>query len=245
MSHANRNDSTRRTFLKEVGASAAAIVGASEAHGLQDSTSARPGAHTQEKESTAKPARAEKPPHVRQEIDLTGHWRFQVDLYNEGEKVGYFSLDFPANDWREVSIPRAFDDCAPGMNKFRGICWFRRQFEVPVSLRGRRVVIRFEGVNYNCSVWVNGQSAGHNEDAFLPFEFPVDELLRYGEKNLVVVRVDNLRRPAQLPTTEYWQGQGGILREVKLVATDPARIAHVGITAAPENGKGKFGLVPW
>ena len=109
-------------------------------------------------------------------------------------------------------------------------------------MRGRRVVVHFEGVNYSSSVWVNGKHVGQNEDAFLPFEFPVEELLRFGENNLIVVRVDNLRRPAQLPTAEYWQGQGGILREVKLVATDHARITHVGIAAAPENDKGKFTL---
>jgi hypothetical protein len=188
---------------------------------------------------------------VREEIDLSGKWRFQPEalpeypldaLRSEGAELGYFSPDFPTDDWREVSIPCAFDDCAPGMYKFRGMCWFSRRFEVPVSMRGRRVVVHFEGVNYSSSVWVNGKLVGDNEDAFLPFDFPVGELLRFGENNLVVVRVDNLRRPAQLPTAEYWQGQGGILREVKLVATDPARITYVGIAAAPENGGGKFAL---
>jgi beta-galactosidase/beta-glucuronidase len=218
--------------------------------GLQAGTPGTPGRPSAVKESAGSLATGK--PRVRQEMDLADRWRFQVDFrhdvqrqvesVDEGEKLGYFSPDFPTQDWREVSLPRAFDDCAPGMYKFRGICWFSRQFEVPVSMRGRRVVVHFEGVNYSSSVWVNGKLAGRNEDAFLPFEFPLEELLRYGERNLIVVRVDNLRRPTQSPTSEYWQGQGGILREVKLVATDPARITEVGVTAAPEKDKGKFAL---
>lgn len=240
MSDTNRGEHTRRKFLEGLGASAAAIMGASEVRVLQAEALGRSGEASGGKGSPeAHPAER---PNVRQEIDLSGRWRFQVDLYDEGKQVGYFSLDFPTHNWREVSIPRTFDDCAPGMYKYRGVCWFCRHFEVPLSMRGRRVVIRFEGVNYNSSVWVNGKLVGQNEDAFLPFEFPVEEHLRFGEKNLLVVRVDNLRRPAQLPTAEYWQGQGGILREVKLVATDQARITHLSIAAAPENGKGKFGL---
>ena len=250
MSNTDGSHNTRRRFLEGLGVSAAAIVAAGGVRGLQAGALGGSGKVSGGKEVPAMPS--SETPSVRQEIDLSGRWRFQIpamrqdraegDYRDIGLQLGYFSLDFPTNDWLEVSIPCGFDDCAPGMSRFRGICWFSRQFEVPASMRGRRVVVHFEGVNYSCSVWVNGTLVGQNEDAFLPFEFPLEELLRFGENNLIVVRVDNLKRPAQLPTSEYWYGQGGILREVKLVATDQARITHLGIVAAPEYGKGKFGL---
>ena len=250
MSNTGGSHNTRRRFLEGLGVSAAAIVAAGGVRGLQAGALGGSGKVSGGKEVPAMPP--SETPSVRQEIDLSGRWRFQIpvqkedtaerDFRDQGLEMGYFSLDFPTNDWLEVSIPCGFDDCAPGMSGFRGICWFSRQFEVPASMRGRRVVVHFEGVNYSCSVWVNGTLVGQNEDAFLPFEFPLEELLRFGENNLIVVRVDNLKRPAQLPTSEYWYGQGGILREVKLVVTDQARITHLGIVAAPENDKGKFGL---
>jgi beta-galactosidase/beta-glucuronidase len=231
---------TRRIFLKELGASAAAIVDAARSRGFaagkfdttsSDSVGAEiPGAPSAEAAS------------IRRGIDLSGLWRFQIDPWKEGHMLGYFSPDFPTENWLEVSIPRAFDDCAPGMYKFRGVCWFCRDFEAPVSMRGQRVVLRFEGSNYNTSVWVNGKLVGENEDAFLPFEFGVDELLRFSEQNRIAVRVDNILRPAQLPTTEYWQGQGGILREVKLAVTDQARLTQVRVTATPGMEKGEFAL---
>ena len=240
MSDVKTSRDARRSFLKEMGASAAMIMGAGQGRdfldGKSDTTSRVSG---REKVPGALSAEAAN---VRQEINLSGRWRFQIDPWKEGHMLGYFSPDFPTQNWCEVSIPRAFDDCAPGMYKFRGVCWFCRDFEVPVSMRGKRVVLRFEGVNYNTSVWVNGKLAGENGDAFLPFEFAVDEFLRFGQQNRIAVRVDNILRPGQLPTTEYWQGQGGILREVRLVATDQAHLTQVRISATPEMEKGNFAL---
>ncbi|MGD0128268.1 MAG: glycoside hydrolase family 2 TIM barrel-domain containing protein [Terriglobia bacterium] len=248
MSDETGNRPTRRKFLEGLGVSAATIAATGGISGLQAGASGNSAEASSGKASSP----SDKKPGVRQEIDLSGPWGFQVDFRNdvqnqidsmdEGEKLSYFSPDFPSKNWSEVSIPRAFDDCAPGMYKFRGTCWYSRRFEAPESMRGRRVVVHFEGVNYTSSVWLNGRLLGRNEDAFLPFEFPVEEFLRYGETNLLVVRVDNMRRPTQLPTSEYWQGQGGILREVKLVATDLARVTHANITAAPDNDRGKFAL---
>ncbi len=231
---------TRRRFLRELGASATAIMTAARAlsappwkSGSSSRDSRRPEIFEELRPNAST---------LRQRIDLSGSWRFQIDPWKEGEMLGYFSPDFPWQNWSEVSIPRAFDDCAPGMYKFRGVLWFLRQFPVPVSVRGRHVVLRFEGVNYNSSVWVNGKPVGENADAFLPFEFRVDEFLRFDEQNLIAVRVDNILRPGELPTTEYWQGQGGILREVMLVVTDQVRLTQVGIVANPERDKGKLTL---
>ncbi len=234
-----RGHRSRRRFLQGFGTSAAAILAAGEVSAPATGVAGKNDEPSHSSQSSGK-AWPKEPPPVRQEIDLTGRWLFQIDPWDEGLKLGFFSPDFPTQDWREVTIPRAFDDCAPGMYKYIGICWFCRQFEVPVAMQGRRVVVCFEGVNYHSSVWVNGKLTGQNEDPFLPFQFPIHDVLRYGEKNLLVVRVDNMRDPAQLPTFEGWQGQGGILREVKLAVGDFVRISHVGITAVPEEGKGRF-----
>ncbi len=97
---------------------------------------------------------------MREEIGLSGLWRFQPDAYDEGEERGWAAPDCDCRLWREVSVPCSFDDCGPGMASYEGAAWFRRTVEVPGSWRGRRVVARFEGVNYHARVWVNGQPAG-------------------------------------------------------------------------------------
>ncbi|GAB4575973.1 MAG: hypothetical protein Kow0077_30130 [Anaerolineae bacterium] len=67
--------------------------------------------------------------------------------------------------------------------------WFyRREFDVPEEgfLRAR---LRFEGVDYFASVWVNGQRVGEHEGSFEPFTLDVTHAIRWGATNELVVRV--------------------------------------------------------
>ena len=180
---------------------------------------------------------------MREEIDVTGLWRFQPDAYDEGERRGYFMPGFDCARWREVRVPCCFDECGPGMASYEGAGWFRRSIQVPAAWRGRRVVARFEGVNYHARVWVNGEPAGANEDGFLRFELPVDRLLRWGEANTIVVRADNVRRKGEVPGMERgWRAFGGILRPVSLVAMDPLHLAHLAVTAEPTPAGGSIAV---
>ncbi len=176
---------------------------------------------------------------MREHLDLTGLWRCQPAPYDEGEEEGYCALDYDATRWREVAVPSSFDQVAPGMESYEGTCWYRRWFEVPADWRGKRVAVRFEGVNYHAQVWLNGHCVGRHPDGFLRFEFPIGGQLRWGELNLIAVRVDNVRRRGEVPGIERgWRPCGGILREVELSATDPLRIESTYVTAEPGEGGG-------
>ncbi len=66
---------------------------------------------------------------------------------------------------------------------YQGICWYRRTFRVPGEWRNRRIVLRFEAVNYRARVWLNGQFLGEHRDGFLPFEFEIAEKVTWDEEN--------------------------------------------------------------
>ena len=68
---------------------------------------------------------------------------------------------------------------------------YRRTFTLPDSWRGRRVVLRFEGVASCCEVWLNGRKVGYFEDSRLPSEFDVSSLVEFGAgaTNEVTARV--------------------------------------------------------
>jgi len=174
---------------------------------------------------------------IREQLDLTGRWHFQADPEREGEKAGYFSREFVAGNWHEVSVPVAFEHCAGGMAGYKGVGWFRRSIEVPEAWRGRRVVLRFEGVNNRATVWVNGKLVGENEDINLPFEISVQEVLRYGGDNLIVVRADNEPRAVELPPIWVWRSEGGFLRKAVLEASDFVYIAETQIATEPDTGR--------
>ena len=181
-------------------------------------------------------------PADRAQIDLSGKWSFQPDRKNEGESAEWFAEDHDVKSWRSVDVPVAFDNCGPDMDHYTGVGWFRKDVIVPDSFRGRRVVLYFEGINYNAKVWVNGKLVGENHDAFLPFTLPINDAVNIGAENKIAVRVDNLRTRGQFPLFEGWYGQGGFLREAYLMATDATHLLHTLVEAEPAPGGGRLRL---
>lgn len=169
----------------------------------------------------------------RARLDLSGPWGFQVDRQNEGESAGWFREDHAATGWPRVSVPVAFDQCGPDLDRYAGVGWYSRQVYVPEAYRGRHLALHFEGINYNARIWVNGRPVGANHDAFLPFTVPIDEAVRVGAENRITVRVDNVRTRGQFPLFEGWLGQGGFLREPCLLAMAGTHLRHTLIRAEP------------
>jgi len=170
---------------------------------------------------------------ARESVSLAGDWRFQPDAFLKGEALGYEQVRLDDRRWPLVRIPSSFGQKQiPGMEHYVGAGWFRRSVSVPESWRGRHVVLRFDGVNDHTRVWVNAQRMGeeHN-DPYLPFEVPVGPALRFGEENLIAIRVDNFRGPHDLPGHLGWRHFGGILRQVTLEARPAVHIGQVSVVA--------------
>jgi beta-mannosidase len=68
--------------------------------------------------------------------------------------------------------------------------WYRKRFAVPSGWRGRRIWLRFDGVDYLGEVWLNGQYLGRHEGQFTPFEFEVTDAARLDGENLLTVRIE-------------------------------------------------------
>jgi len=87
----------------------------------------------------------------------------------------------------------------------------------------RRIWLEFDGVFRDSTVFVNGWFVGHHESGYTSFRYDITDVVKFGEKNLVAVRVDATQ-------TEGWFYEGaGIYRHVWLVKTAPVAIAPDGI----------------
>jgi len=115
---------------------------------------------------------------------------------------------------------------------------------VPEEWRGRRVLLRFAGVDYAAQCFLNGVRLGEHVGMYTPFEFDVADLLRYGAGNrlAVVIEPAPVEQPqiglSDLVRTHksrmpYWWDfcprlvHVGIWDSVALVATGPARLTDV------------------
>lgn len=85
-----------------------------------------------------------------------------------------------------------------------------KDFGAPASVRGHRAVLRFEGVDYSCHVFLNGHHLGDHAGTYVPFELDATEALRAGDTNRLIVVVDHA------PTEPDQQGQIGWTGKVRL-----------------------------
>ncbi len=89
-------------------------------------------------------------------------------------------------------------------------------FHVGEELRGKRVLLDFEGIMLTGDATLNGHPAGSTSYGYLGFDTDVSKLLRYGETNHLVVDA----RTGE-PKNSRWYTGGGLYRQVKLIATSP------------------------
>lgn len=67
--------------------------------------------------------------------------------------------------------------------------WYRRTFDV-AKAPGKRLLLNFEAVDYQCEVWVNGRSVGTHQGGNTAFSFDVTDAAVEGE-NTLLVRVED------------------------------------------------------
>jgi beta-mannosidase len=122
-------------------------------------------------------------------MSLAGEWEFRLDPNDVGRAEGWFqpseaasSPDEPGG-WPMIRVPAMWQ--VAGYPDYNGWAWYRLNF--PWAGRaGQHAVLRFRGVSYWASVWLNGEPLGMHEGHFAPFEFDVTTVLR--DRNTLVVR---------------------------------------------------------
>ncbi len=142
---------------------------------------------------------------MRSEICLNGRWDF-MPVYKNSKADFALPAEFKADEVK-IKIPSpwnvnrfAKDRRAPGGDflaypsypkkwEDAKIGWMRRSVDIPASWKGRRAILRFDGVLGNCEVYVNGRKAMENFDLFMPFEADITDMLKIGGKNEILVGV--------------------------------------------------------
>lgn len=123
--------------------------------------------------------------------NLNGEWQFAFDDGNEGLGACWYR---PGHELPQViTVPFAYQTELSGLgptDDIHPILWYRRAFTVPEEMKGKRILLRFGAVDYQCSVYVNGQMAGTHTGGYAPFALDISNLIQDGENDLCVRVVD-------------------------------------------------------
>ena len=110
----------------------------------------------------------------------------------------------------------------PNVPQDNAVGCYRRTFVLPEGWGGRRIFLRFDGVNSAYYAYLNGQLVGFSKGTHLPAEFDVTSLVRPGE-NVLAVQVFRWCDNTYMEDQDYWR-LSGIFRDVHLYSTPELHI---------------------
>ncbi len=154
---------------------------------------------------------------------LQGDWKFKYLPTSEiGGDDSFFQPTFDVVAWKTIPVPSHWELHGFAEPKYKkvdeGTGLYRRTFRVSAAWRGQRVFLRFEGVLYGMTVWVNGKPIGEWASSYNPVTFDVTDALLPGDAdNVIAVRVTTRSKGWEFDTNDCW-ALSGIYREVTLFA---------------------------
>ena len=160
-------------------------------------------------------------------IYVNNNWQF---AYNFNEKL--HDKDFYSLEIESVRIPHTTKELPFNYfseEEYQTISGYRRIIFADTAWKGRRVLLTFEGVAHYAEVFLNGEKIAEHYSGYTAFTIDISEHLRYGEENVLVVRVDS-RESLNIPpfgNVIDYMTYGGIYREVYLEIKNSTYISDV------------------
>ena len=162
---------------------------------------------------------------VRTVNSFNNDWKFHLGDVTEASQV-----QFDDSEWRLLNLPHDWaveGDFSPhnpsgtgGGALPGGVGWYRKSFMADNSYQGKKVYIDFDGVYMNSEVFINGHLLGKRPYGYISFRYDLTPYLKFGEENIIAVRVDNAKQP-----NSRWYSGCGIYRNVWLTVTNPVHVA--------------------
>ncbi len=181
-------------------------------------------------------------------VTLNGKWDFAYDDANAGLRDRWHERDDVFD--RTINVPFAPEAKLSGIGDTgdHPYLWYRRSFTAAPT-GGQRTILHFGAVDYQATVWVNGQLAVSHTGGHVPFSADITDLLRDGEQTVVVRAEDQPNDISQPRGKQVWSGPprsilynrtSGIWQTVWLETVSERHIAR--LRWSPDASAGSLGL---
>jgi beta-glucuronidase len=166
---------------------------------------------------------------ARRATSLDGTWQILVDQYDRftGVREGQITKAYTAKNKSErvefafsfantLQVPGDWNTQQSSLFFYEGSILYKREYDHHAN-PGSRYFLHFGAVNYRAEVYLNGALIGTHDGGFTPFAIECTDLFKEG-RNVLVVRVNNARKPDRVPAMDFdWWNFGGITRSVAVV----------------------------
>ncbi len=167
---------------------------------------------------------------TRDVVDFNFDWHFYLGNVPDSEMM----RDPEQYEWKEIRLPHdwsaesSFTKVNTGASTGflpGGIGWYKKEFSLEGSDKGKVISIEFDGIYNNSRVWLNGTFLGERPYGYSSFDYDLTPHLNYGGKsNTLLVKVD---RSNYLDSR--WYTGSGIYRGVRLIKRSKTHIPKWGV----------------
>lgn len=124
-------------------------------------------------------------------------------------------------NWETVNIPHTWnkDDAFDDERGYRrGIGYYQKQVFIASEERDKIHYLKFNAVNQEATVFINGNKVGNHKGGYTAFNFNISEFINYEAYNLIEVEVSNAHNIDIPPLDADFTFYGGIYRDVEWIS---------------------------
>ena len=138
-----------------------------------------------------------RPQLVRQRwLNLNGLWNYRI--------TGKDQTGIPGSYTGRILVPFGIESAMSGVMKPllpHQRLWYQREVDIPAAWEGQRVLLHFGAVDWEATIYVDGQHIGSHRGGYDAFSFDITQHVKAGGHHTIVVSVWD-------PTDTWWQPHG-------------------------------------
>ncbi|MEC0231657.1 beta-galactosidase, LacZ type [Paenibacillus alba] len=164
---------------------------------------------------------------------LNGSWKFHYAKGPEWAPEDFYEENYDLSGWDELQVPGHWQLKGYGNPHYTDLYYpfpvdpphvpndnptgsYVREFELPQHWDGRKLAVKFDGVDSAFHVWMNGTFVGYSQGSRLTSEFDLTPYVKQGI-NRMAVRVYQWSDGSYLEDQDMWY-MSGIFRDVYLIS---------------------------
>ncbi|MDX2082005.1 MAG: glycoside hydrolase family 2 TIM barrel-domain containing protein [Terrimicrobiaceae bacterium] len=174
---------------------------------------------------------------------LNGRWEFEIDAGDSGLERGMLGRPLAS----AINVPFCPESKLSGIEHvdFMAAVWYRRVVSIPESWMGRRILLHFQAVDYDATVWVDGREVARHRGGFTPFTADLGIVEK--QEVTVVVRARDTHDQPQPRGKQSWKYENfaclytrttGIWQTVWMEPVSESRLERARIT--PDVARKRF-----